>query len=76
MAKKIIGYGNFFCWNCGNRIEKRKKTCPNCGSIYSGDGKYGNVQALGAGGIGLSLIHIFMQNGFSSFLIPFLSPCP
>ncbi|HAS92672.1 MAG TPA: hypothetical protein PK516_04920 [Sedimentibacter sp.] len=54
MAKKIIGYGNFFCWNCGNRIEKRKKTCPNCGSIYSGDGKYGNVQALGAGGIGWS----------------------
>lgn len=54
MAKKFIGYGNFFCWNCGNRIEKAKRTCSNCGSKYSGQSKYGNVPALGAGGIGWS----------------------
>ncbi len=54
MAKKIIGYGNFFCWNCGNRIEKGKRICPNCGSKYSGEGKYGNISALGVGGIGWS----------------------
>jgi RNA polymerase subunit RPABC4/transcription elongation factor Spt4 len=54
MAKKLIGYGNFFCWNCGERIEKGKRICPNCGSKYSGDSKYGNVSALGAGGIGWS----------------------
>lgn len=54
MAKKIIGYGNFFCWNCGKRIEKGKKICPNCGSKYSGHDRYGNTSALGAGGVGWS----------------------
>jgi hypothetical protein len=54
MAKKIIGYGNFFCWNCGKRIEKRKKSCPYCGFKYSGQDKYGGVSALGSGGIGWS----------------------
>ncbi len=54
MAKKIIGYGSFFCWNCGKGIENKKKICPYCGSKYSGEDKYGNVPALGAGGIGWS----------------------
>lgn len=54
MAKKIIGYGNFFCWNCGDRIEKGKRTCPNCGVKYKGDSKYGDIPALGAGGVGWS----------------------
>ena len=50
MAKKLIGYGNFFCRNCGNRIEKGEKTCPFCSSKYGGEDRYGNVSALGAGG--------------------------
>ena len=54
MAKKIIGYGNFFCWNCGKRIENKKKICLYCGSKYSGQDRYGNASALGAGGIGWS----------------------
>jgi len=54
MAKKLIGYGNFFCRNCGNRIEKGEKTCPFCSSKYGGEDRYGNVSALGAGGTGWS----------------------
>ncbi len=54
MAKKIIGYGSFFCWKCGKGIENGGKYCPFCGSKYSGDKKYGNLSALGAGGIGWS----------------------
>lgn len=54
MAKKIIGYGSFFCWNCGKRIEKGKKICPHCGYKYSEEDRYGDVPALGAGGIGWS----------------------
>jgi hypothetical protein len=54
MAKKIIGYGNFFCWNCGKRIENNKKNCPYCGSKYSGEDRYDNVSDLGVGGVGWS----------------------
>lgn len=54
MAKKKIGYGDFFCWNCGERMEKKTDRCPLCGASYEGEGKYGNIQALGAGGIGWS----------------------
>lgn len=54
MAKKIIGYGSFFCWNCGQRIENKKKNCHYCGSKYSKEDKYGNVSALDAGGVGWS----------------------
>lgn len=52
MAKKYIGYGDFFCWNCGDRIEKGKRNCPECKASYNGKNKYGGVEALGAGGIG------------------------
>lgn len=34
MGKKYIGYGDFFCWNCGKRIENRSKKCPHCGAYY------------------------------------------
>ncbi len=54
MEKKFIGYGNFFCSNCGERIEKGKMKCPDCGSWYSEKKKYGGSSALGAGGIGWS----------------------
>lgn len=54
MAKKIFGYGNFFCSNCGERIEKGKMKCPDCGMWYSEKRKYKNSSALGAGGIGWS----------------------
>ena len=54
MAKKIIGYGDFFCSNCGERIEKGKMKCPACGAWYSEKKKYGNTSALGSGGIGWS----------------------
>ena len=57
MAKKYIGYGDFFCWNCGDRIEKGKRKCPNCNVFYSHKRKYGDVEALGSGGVGWS------QNG-------------
>jgi DNA-directed RNA polymerase subunit RPC12/RpoP len=54
MAKKRIGYGSFFCWNCGNPIEKEKRKCPHCGAWYSGKDRYMGAPALGAGGIGWS----------------------
>ncbi len=53
MAKKFIGYGDFFCSNCGERIEKGKRKCPVCRTWYS-DKKYENSSAIGAGGIGWS----------------------
>lgn len=54
MGKKVFGYGDFFCWNCGKRIEKGVDNCPYCSALYGGNQKYGNVLALGAGGIGWS----------------------
>ncbi|NLX63186.1 MAG: hypothetical protein GX022_00170 [Clostridiaceae bacterium] len=54
MAKKFFGYGDFFCSNCGERIEKGKMKCPACGAWYSEKKRYGNSSALGAGGIGWS----------------------
>ncbi len=54
MSIKITGYGNFFCWNCGKKIKRGEKTCPDCGVKYSGKNKYGSDSALGAGGIGWS----------------------
>ncbi len=54
MGKKMMGYGSFFCWNCGARIEKGSQLCPGCGERYAGKTKYGNRPALGAGGIGWS----------------------
>lgn len=52
MAKKKIGYGDFYCWNCGDRMEKDKQICPVCGVQYYAENKYGPLQALGAGGLG------------------------
>ena len=52
MAKKKIGYGDFYCWNCGDRMEKNRDQCPACGAYYHTPDKYGNLEALGAGGIG------------------------
>lgn len=54
MAKKFIGYGDFFCSNCGERKEKGKMKCPACGVWYSEKKRYGTSSALGAGGIGWS----------------------
>lgn len=54
MAKKRVGYGAFFCWNCGTPIEKGKENCIHCGMPYSGEERYGNISALGAGGVGWS----------------------
>lgn len=54
MGKKRMGYGAFFCWNCGNRIEKKAQQCHGCGAKYDGRNKYGNIAALGAGGVGWS----------------------
>lgn len=54
MSKKKMGFSSFFCWNCGERIEKTKQLCPNCGARYAGKDKYGDRPALGAGGIGWS----------------------
>ena len=54
MARKIFGYGDFFCWNCGKHIVKNKSNCPHCKVSYNGKNKYGNTEALGAAGIGWS----------------------
>ncbi len=53
MGKKVIGYGNFFCWSCGSRIEKGP-TCPHCGVTYGGEKKYQGISLKGAGGLGYS----------------------
>lgn len=54
MAKKLFGYGDFYCSHCGARAEAGVKKCPACGSLYSGKRKYAGIPALGAGGIGWS----------------------
>ncbi len=56
MAKKRVGRGAFYCWHCGEAVEKGKKTCPTCGARYNGTAsqKYGPGTGLGAGGIGWS----------------------
>jgi heme/copper-type cytochrome/quinol oxidase subunit 4 len=54
MAKKRFGYGSFYCWNCGDAIEKGTSNCPNCHALYEGDKRYGNIPLKQAGGIGWS----------------------
>ena len=54
MAKKRFGYGDYYCWNCGRNIETGCDNCPSCGASYEGEGKFGEVKALGAGGVGWS----------------------
>ncbi len=56
MAKKRVGRGAFYCWRCGEAVEKGKKTCLTCGARYNGTAsqKYGPGTGLGAGGIGWS----------------------
>ena len=51
MAKKIIGYGDFYCWKCGKNIEKGHETCPFCGAAYE---RFDTDEAKGAGGVGWS----------------------
>ena len=46
--------GGFFCWNCGEKVQKGVRTCPRCGAKYTGEGRYGGAPALGAGGVGWS----------------------
>ncbi len=70
MGKKRVGYSDFFCWNCGKRIEKGAEICPNCGVKYYGKNKYGSKTALGAGGIGWS-----DQTGHPSFKKYFKKKC-
>ena len=53
MAKKRIGYGDFFCVFCGDRIEKNADVCPKCGHPY-GDEKFNGISSIGAGGVGWS----------------------
>ena len=43
-----------YCWSCGQKIEHAHLTCPSCGALYDGEGKFGDVPALGAGGVGWS----------------------
>lgn len=43
MAKKHMGYGDFFCTNCGERIEKGARNCPGCGAPYSGTHHYDHI---------------------------------
>ena len=54
MGKKKFGYGDFFCWNCGDRMKNKAKKCPVCGVLYSGKDKYGDQPLEGAGGLGWS----------------------
>ena len=49
MEKKHFGYGNFFCWNCGERMEKGKRKCPNCGAFYGGSTRFDRSQRLDLG---------------------------
>ena len=53
MAKKRVGFGDFFCTVCGERIEKNAQTCPKCANPYSEE-KYNGAPVLGAGGVGWS----------------------
>lgn len=54
MAKKRFGYGDYYCWNCGKNVEKGHDTCPFCGALYDGDGRFGSTPAGDAGGVGWS----------------------
>lgn len=49
MAKKRFGYGDFFCWHCGEKIEKHKQKCPHCQASYT---SLEGVEGLVKGGIG------------------------
>ncbi|MBR2207970.1 MAG: hypothetical protein IJ859_04080 [Synergistaceae bacterium] len=51
MAKKIFGYGDFYCWKCGKNVEKGHTQCPFCGAFYD---KFDTDNAIGAGGVGWS----------------------
>ena len=46
MGKKYVGYGDFFCTNCGRRIEKGAKNCPRCGAPYYGRHRYDHCMDL------------------------------
>lgn len=54
MAKKKIGFGDFYCVFCGEGVEKKTEICPRCGRPYNSTNKFGSVPALGAGGVGWS----------------------
>lgn len=54
MARKKFGYGSFYCWNCGNPLEKKLNRCPHCQVLYQGENRYGTLSSLGSGGIGWS----------------------
>lgn len=71
IGKKLIGYRNFFCWNCGDKIVRKEENCPNCGVKYSGKNKYNSNSALGAGGIGWSVQsrHPSFKNYFKKYCI-------
>lgn len=43
-----------YCWNCGKKIRKGETNCPHCGVLYESEIKYGNMPAIGAGGVGWS----------------------
>ena len=53
MAKKKIGYGDFHCVFCGDKIEKKASSCPRCGHPYD-NSKFSGISLIGAGGIGWS----------------------
>lgn len=44
----------FFCSQCGTRFKGQSKTCPNCGFNPQSATPYGDIPALGSGGIGWS----------------------
>ena len=46
MKKKRVGYGNFYCWNCGRRIIKGKRNCPYCHVPYGGRNRYSHPELL------------------------------
>ena len=54
MAQKKIGYGDFFCGNCGAPLEKKAAVCPHCSQPYDVRQRCGQINPLGAGGIGWS----------------------
>ncbi len=56
MKKKLVSWGAFFCWKCGEHCMKGEKNCPKCGALYEGaeKKKYAPGTGLGAGGIGWS----------------------
>lgn len=44
----------FFCSQCGSRLKGKSKNCPNCGFNPQSPAPYGDIPALGSGGIGWS----------------------